>query len=392
MGEEARRLADRIAAAAIVGDDGGATWVALRPSPEVAAPAPLDPGLHSGLVGIAVFMAAMARCSGAERYDRLARAAVHEASRAVDESPVEFGIGGGSGLGSVAFGLTLAGDLLGDPTIVALAERAALSITPLAIADDRTYDVIEGAAGAALGILAVHRRRPSAALLGLADACGAHLLRHAQREADGSLVWRRGSEPLPAGFAHGSAGIAAALTALGAACGSRRMTEAGRRVAASPNQMRGARSLADGWCTGTAGLALGAVSRDSTAHVDRLCATLLVGRGPWPDNLCCGTSGALDVLLTAGRALRHRHWITAATDAALALARRGAHSGYHLAHPGEPGTEDPSLFGGLAGIGYVLLRVERPELPSPLYEAATAPRQPVGSSSCAHNPSGQDRY
>ena len=92
--------------------------------------------------------------------------------------------------------------------------------------DDRSFDVVDGAAGCIGSLLALHAVAPAAATLDLATRCGDHLLGHARSMPHG-IGWipERADTPL-AGFAHGAAGIAWALLKLAAATGERRFRTA----------------------------------------------------------------------------------------------------------------------------------------------------------------------
>jgi hypothetical protein len=66
------------------------------------------------------------------------------------------GIGGGTGIGSIVYGLVRAAKLLDEPALLSDASRIARLIDTEQIATDRHHDVLQGAAGAILGLLALH--------------------------------------------------------------------------------------------------------------------------------------------------------------------------------------------------------------------------------------------
>ncbi len=69
--------------------------------------------------------------------------------------------------------------------------------------------------------------------------------------------------------------------------------------------------------------------------------------------------GSLDVFITAGEKLdpKYKKW---AWDRASLILERKKQLGRYFFSPQTP-MEDPSLFRGLAGIGYQLLRIQNPQ-------------------------------
>jgi len=93
-------------------------------------------------------------------------------------------------------------------------------------ADDR-LDLVDGAAGCLVALLALHELRPAAATLAAAVRCGERLLARAEPQPAG-IGWRNVPVfPLPlTGFSHGAAGIAWSLLRLAAATGEERFAAA----------------------------------------------------------------------------------------------------------------------------------------------------------------------
>ena len=93
----------------------------------------------------------------------------------------------------------------------------------------------------------------------------------------------------------------------------------------------------------------------------------LIDDGEFPlDHLCCGNLGRTDFLLTAGLRLGRPELTGLARDrAATVLARSEARSGFTWLSGDD--SINPSLFQGIAGIAYQLLRLAKPAaLPSVL--------------------------
>ncbi len=370
-------------------EDGEAvTWLGLGgPSPDEPVLEPVGIGLFSGTSGIALFLAAAAAVTKHRAARELAARVLDPLRRRLEDREYRralasgIGIGGAAGLGGVVYALTHAGRALGDPGCFSAARAAAGAIDETAIAKDETLDVMSGAAGALLGLLALHAATGDGAALRQAVRCGERLLeRRAADPATGLRAWT-GRNPLAAGFAHGTSGIAYALRRLAGAAGrdefQRAATEAWaighrhpapgtgvqaeRRPAVAGSSARWPRS----WCRGAAGVGLarlaGLDDGDPRARSEietALESTSGIETGE-PDGLCCGRMGRADFLLTAGLRLGRR----SLRDAAAALGRetvtRALAEGRYAT-----GTDEgfrPGLFQGASGIGYELLRMHAPE-------------------------------
>jgi lantibiotic modifying enzyme len=84
-------------------------------------------------------------------------------------------------------------------------------------------------------------------------------------------------------------------------------------------------------------------------------------------HLCCGTFGLVEALLVAGQRADCPAWIDRARGLAGALVARADLDGGHRVLANLPAkTFSPSLFLGTTGIGYQLLRLADPSLPSVL--------------------------
>jgi lantibiotic modifying enzyme len=81
------------------------------------------------------------------------------------------------------------------------------------------------------------------------------------------------------------------------------------------------------------------------------------------DQICCGSMGRADILLTAGRSLGRIELEDDARALAGQVLARAAVSGRYRLQANLPvGTYSPGLFQGTAGIGYTCLRLAEPEL------------------------------
>jgi lantibiotic modifying enzyme len=267
-------------------------------------------------------------------------------------------IGAATGAGSFVYALTRCAQLLGDSELLDDARTAARTISDEWIAADDALDVMSGAAGAATALLALYRATGDDEVLASAVRCGAHLL--AKRR------WTM------TGLSHGAAGISLALFRLAAATGDARFLDAAREGIAFEDSLFDAeegnwpdlrykhRSFMNAWCHGAAGIGMARLASAAIEKTPSICRDFDVARAAVlregaaaKDGLCCGALGRAELLVALhdDRAIGH---------ASAVVERARVSGGYRLS--GRSGADffDPSLFQGLAGIGYELLRIARP--------------------------------
>ncbi|MET0396755.1 MAG: lanthionine synthetase LanC family protein [Longimicrobiaceae bacterium] len=382
---------------------GGVVWLAPEapPAPAGGAPAVLGPHLYDGASGIALFLAALDHVRGDRANHDLVLGAIaplRAKLRGLVLDPerartLRIPIGGLTGLGSFIYALTRIGVWLGEPALVAEAHALTTLLTPERIRSDEQLDVVAGAAGTVLALLALHDASPPPSAsasdpVELALACARHLLDRRVSHEGRPRAWPCAGLPPLSGFAHGASGISHALLRLHGWTGREELRTAALEGFAYERSLfdRGALNWLDprfgrlleqsAWCHGAPGILLarlGATSAGDGGDVAREDAALLleaVRDAPdLPlDHLCCGNFGRGEVLACAGQALGDPGPLDAARAlAGRSLRRADAGGDFHLAPVGEPPGLRPALFRGLAGIGYSLLRLAAPSaLPSPL--------------------------
>lgn len=334
----ARGLVEVISGSAFRAEE-GAAWVGIVPVERGKhAVGVLGADLHYGVMGPALFFAAFARTCGDDGARELARAAVASARRIVDPSRQGLrsvhrsGLGGTTGLGSILYGMVQIAALLEEDGLLFDAKRASRLITSERVGADRAFTVSDGAAGAILGLLALHRATGEVAPLDAAIACGRHLLACKASTVSNASAWPSSLDGIM-GFLHGATGIHFALSQLSAV-------------------------------TGDDGFLQPAVDEPRSTEHD----TALDDVGTLPmcanDSLIDGNCLILDMLATAGiRPEAHTLQTAARARAHNMILRSQERRGFALA--GIPNDLHPGLLGGLSGIGYTLLRLMDPgRLPS----------------------------
>lgn len=391
----AREIANQILKRAVRANDGSRSWLIVEylPSMHLCQIQPAGPALYTGAAGIALFFAALYRCTGEEVYRRECHSILGPVLHHIVEGPRGGSIGGCTGTGSLIYALCNIGVLLRDDELIRAAERAALTVTEERIQSDTVFDVIGGAAGALLGLLALYETTGHDVALDRSVACATHLLKHRSPLALGGFGWKTSGEKMFAGFAHGGSGIAYALARL--------YGHTGRAIhkEAALDTIRGERTFFDeeaanwldlrfcegkgpgevfggSFCHGAPGIALSRLGCLSTLGDDAVRDDLRTGLATTSHfrygilSLCCGAVGFIEVFLKAYQILREPSLLTEANRWATLVAETV-----------DDGVSDeqsflynPTFFQGYAGLGYMLLRMDYPaELPSVLlWEAADA--------------------
>jgi type 2 lantibiotic biosynthesis protein LanM len=389
---QARAIADELAAAAFRNEDGSVGWLGYAPlgnSGRCQLRA-VGEDYYGGRVGIAVFLAACDHWSGDDRHADLVRQALQPLRGTIgslDEPDLrrfvrESGIGGAAGVGGHLYALALIADWRQEEGLLADSLKLALALGDDIIREDMAFDVMAGAAGALFGLHKLSALVPDDGLCERMAACTSRLLKGQQALGEFRGAWWtiEGSQPLT-GFSHGASGIACALARAGVPAGDPRLASAlaeamaYERTAFVPShgnwrdfrQQTTAQDspvCACAWCHGAPGIAvarLAMASRSDRGIADDLdiaLATSAIADGSAADHMCCGSFGRIDVLVHAATELQRGDL--------LALARRQAADVLARAEPlrvfpdGRSRVRRPGLFDGLAGIGYVLLRLADP--------------------------------
>jgi type 2 lantibiotic biosynthesis protein LanM len=389
---EALRIAHEIRRAAHPFNE-GVSWNTLAYYPEAQCWQfqPMTPRFYDGLCGVALFLAAVQKLVGEADMADLARSAlatvVREAGRP-DYVRALFasGIGAAVGQPSIIYALVRAGEFLGEEEWLHHAGRFGEMLDAERIAADRNFDLISGAAGAALALLALYHATRLPEALDKATLCGEHLLKNRSASRQGPRAWKTLRDQMLTGLSHGAAGIAYALLKLYEATGESSFLEAALEAEAyetsvfqpeasnwpdfrNPPTEQGYAQMTT-WCHGAAGIALSRLAalpildtpqvRQDISH--GLRSTLAKKTGL--DTVCCGAMGRVETLVVAGKELGDPAYQQQAQEMASSILRRSRQVGsYALGWKKAPYLA--SFHQGMAGIGYEFLRLAAPaSLPS----------------------------
>jgi class II lanthipeptide synthase len=392
---EAQRVADELASYAIRRGP-AAAWIGLDwlGDAEVFQLVTLGLDLYNGTAGISLFLSAHAAVTEQAASRELSLAGVARLrkqlkSRNAARTARSLGLGGGTGLGSIVYALTVMSKNLRDPGLRDDAHRAAELVTDELIEADKRLDVIGGSAGAILCLLRLYRDWQSEAVLRRAVKCGEHLLAQSRLGELGRRSWvgqGLGARALN-GMSHGAAGFAYALAALSAAAGREDFAAAARECVDFENssfstqrgnwpdlRVEGGEAWPCQWCHGAPGIGLARIGmarlpRASGAALKADVQGALDGtQAAWPpslDTLCCGTLGSVEFLCEAGDLLGRNDLQELAKSELAGVLQYATDSGDYRWNSGER-RFNLGLFRGMAGVGYTALRQVDLSLPNVL--------------------------
>lgn len=382
----ALEIAAEIRERAVIDPDGSLAWIVPHYliQAERYQLQPSGPDLYDGGGGIALFFAALERVTGGGFRD-LALGALQPLRRELqqygDRAARHNSIGGATGFGSMVYALVGADRFLDDPELLADARAVARLITNERITDDRALDVIQGSAGAILGLLSLYEVDSDRNLLEQALRAGEHLLQNRQESSAGPRAWPTVGRRLMTGFSHGAAGISYALVRLYRATGESAFLEAATEGIAYedavfdqdqanwPDLRYDPPGFMSAWCHGAAGIGLARLGGLDVLDSDQIRRDLELALAATERQrldrhiVCCGGMGRAELLLSAGLELQRPRLVESAHGLANRILRHRRQQGTFHVHPNLPASVyNPSLFQGTAGIGYQLLRLAEPTL------------------------------
>jgi class II lanthipeptide synthase len=377
---------------------GGTSWLVFHDAGTESSSL-LDAHLYGGTSGVALFLAAYYLVTKDARAFDLAlstiaplRAKMKELAAASETTRRRsIPIGGLIGLGAFVYVFTRLAAWLNMPELLDGANVACNLITPDRIRADQKFDIVKGSAGALLCLLVLERAAAEPAMrqhaLDMAIMCGQHLLDRRVSQESGARAWPVVGVAAISGFGHGAAGIAYALVRLFERTGEKHFLAAAEEACEFERSIydRKAKTWFDprfkrllehaAWCHGAPGIALGrvaslaampseAVRSDIQESLANTCSLPI-----YPlDDLCCGNFGRVEILHIAGQRLGQPQFLDASYSLRTEVLRRAAISGFLFGsakqqdHAKRTLKLQPSLFRGLSGAGYTLLRMMEPDL------------------------------
>lgn len=387
--DAAQQMVDEIHERAIIDQQGQAHWLGLSyvNHSNKCQYQPLGYALYEGNCGIALSLSALFSMTKNEHERRLTLLALqplknwlnHPNDAVKIKVAQQMGIGGATGISSIVYTLVKISQFLGDQTWLEEAMKVAEFFN--VITKERKLDVIEGEAGAILGLLSLYRATEQTRFLDKARYYGNILINQQIMTESGLKAWKTIINHPLTGFSHGAAGIAYALDQLFEITGEQRYFKSSkegiayeRAVFCQKNQnwpyfLTNPPKFKVMWCHGATGIGLGRlgiINIDSDPMIlDEVEIALEKTQNYQEksvDHLCCGNFGRLELLLTAGQILKRPQLIETARQKATYLVQLAQQNqGYQLLGNVSSVAYHPGFFQGTSGIIYQLLRLAYPE-------------------------------
>ena len=331
-------------------------------------------GLYLGDLGILIFLAA------AEQTLQRSVLPPHFAARFAQilnniQFEDSFPLGICHGLGSLIYGCTLLGKIRSQTSWIDLALRLAQNATTDRIAMQAEPDMTSGVAGFLLAATRLHEITADPTTTGPASLAFAAL----QKSFDCERGWRRPAGGYFTGFAHGLAGIAFACLAYAREFNSDQALALAQKALdidrkyfddtkmSWPIGLEGGTASVTNWCNGSAGILLARcaawqltgeprIKTEITAVLQSLRA--LNGFDHW----CCGNFGIAEVFDFLAEKMNLETARLQADQLIQGSLDRAGKSAFFRFYPslGNNFCFEPSLFRGISGIGYSLLRRTQP--------------------------------
>lgn len=381
--EASIKIAEELASTAIWGDDQRTvTWLGtgvdefgqLRFSP-------LDFGIYDGSLGLVLYYAYLAKEAGNKSYEQIAKAALNSSMEWLQKPGT---IQSGSlfyGYASYCYTFIHLAALWNEPEWL----KRALTFLPQLermMMQDHKWDLMSGTTGILLVSMKLYSATGDQKALQLAVACGTRLVDHAKVLPQG-IGWVSDftkGHPL-AGLSHGASGYAFVLTELAMLSGEERFGAAAQKAIQYERTLfseehgnwidlrHAGQKYPVQWCHGAPGILISRLFMQKhdqdNQMVDEIRIAIQTTLANWRGKsncLCHGDLGNLDILLFAAT-YRQDHSLQ---EMVYQLAARSLHEaeagGWFSGIP--DGLDTPGLMVGKSGIGYALLRLANPSVPS----------------------------
>lgn len=392
---QALSIARQIREKSIRTSDGTTSWISqvYNMDSQFWQLQPMGLYFYDGVCGIALFLAALERVTGSDEFRDLTNSVLkvleHFSSERMRDFLEREGIGAGIGTSSLVYVLLRTGSLLQDERLASSAGRIARLITKKQIYADRRLDMIGGAAGCLAVLCALYRVTPEPWVLERAVLCGDHLLETRSAAPSRLRSWATIQGKFLAGFSHGAAGMIYALSQLYELTSDERYRKAAAEAQAYEDSLFDEEKqnwpnlllpLKDGgfdfwnsWCHGAPGIGLSRLGSSScldsaalNTDVGRALASAAKRQLHESDFPCCGNLGRIEVLAQAAQKLGRADCLRQARVLGHLVVRRAGQNGRYAVGI-RNGIYIPSFHQGMAGVGYQLLRLAKPEqVPSAL--------------------------
>lgn len=391
--EEATSIYNKIIDKRVQAKDESHTWIVrqFNVMTEKLELGQIGISLYDGIMGIGTFMAALYKCTQIQDIKEKALNTIKVFRKDIYDDYFMAGmqrmpLGFGMGVGGIIKGLLLMAEYLDEPSLVEDAKRLAYHIQIEQIETDELLDVIGGSAGLVWALDDLYQIAPEERLLSLACEVGNNILKRRVKAESGHLVWQLdlANRPLT-GLGHGAAGIADALLKIYGMTDDKRFYEGALEAIEyektcydskynnwpdyrkNPDLEKDELVFMAGWCSGAPGVGLARLDArdikipDILEDIERAVEFSRHYPQHNHDHLCCGNTGRIDLLIEAGLALgKDELRLEATQKLSEIIERKNRLEHYRFSTGNNEAIFNPSLFQGLSGVGYEILRAIDP--------------------------------
>lgn len=332
----------------------------------------IDYDLYDGFLGISLFMSALYKLTSDESIKSNVISITEEFRNDLKDQLYPYPIhriplGLGNGLAGIIKALLMIGDYM---QVDSFHEDVVFLISKIKkelIKQNRLLDIATGSAGLIVALLEASERLDCAAALELAYLSG--------QEIVDKLLAYEFIYKMPIGFTCGTSGIIYALLKLYSLTNNQRFYETAQIALADENRrLEQSINTSDVnlqesmLCSGVPGLGLSRAGMLPILQDNQTLNQLKIAidytlNNPLTlnDQLCCGNSGRIDFLVEAAQRINQTELLAEAKRRlGWMLQRKERCNHYFIDCADSKAVVNPSLFQGLAGIGYVLLRCINP--------------------------------
>ena len=359
----------------------------------------LSTDIYSGILGILIILAAYSKL----QKDRKLRVNVLEKMASIYAEEYHTGrkvsflnLSYTRGVSGFIQSAMIIADLLNCDRLLEMALDCVLNIPETHIERTVEFDFFSGLSGTLYYISKLYKRIPDNKLKLKIEYISNEILKRAEADANGTLLWKTGNEYQPlTGLAHGQCGIAIALLEAWkitdndqfykiagllfdyeSSCYSEKennwfdFRKFDVKLRGFDRSQRYIPRFMYGYCAGAPGIGISRIIAAKQTNSQKYDSDILktiefcknktvIGN----DSLCCGSSAWIELLIEAAGYFDNKDLINDAKAICTAIIPKNSNGNYILSNLN--GTADISLFKGYGGIVYQFMRVLEPtEIPS----------------------------
>ncbi|MES5888392.1 MULTISPECIES: type 2 lanthipeptide synthetase LanM [unclassified Bacillus cereus group] len=375
---EAKKIGDEIIDLAIVGENfKDALWFGLNlDNNEQFKLSPIGTDLYNGSQGIVLFLGVLAKETNDEKYKKYAIAGLNHVEEKVKHTKLH-STSAFSGYSSISYVCAYLGEIWNDRKLIDKSREYINKIDSLLIEDETMYDFIGGLSGSLLVLIRLYEKFNFTELKPICDLIAQKLLKQTSHQIK--------TNTLLTGLAHGASGYAWPLLEYAYKMDQTHLLNDILAILNYENSkvndtqdnwldLRGEKNLEAPafWCHGAGGIGISRLMmsqfiENATINDDlQKSVHILMNKGfGTTHTLCHGDFGNLDFLLTYAKMTKNNEYIDISREIGEYVLKQKEENGkWNFDQNG-----DTNILGfmiGTSGIGFELLRLNNPDIPSVL--------------------------